>query len=155
MERGVFTFGEEPAGRLYLALLDASVAHCESMLLVQRASIGIGHRAKSLIERLAPWLLEESQRSEWPGTKLHGDRALVRIFSLNRDSAEVLRSSAKRLYEWKQPALLEDLCLLRPSGEPWLVSIAHERDAYLRISEDERDRLVDAIPDLGVILRYT
>jgi hypothetical protein len=155
MEVTIFTFTEEPSGQLYRALLDACVEHCQGGLLVERPSIGLSEQGTLVLERLRPWIQEEKQLGEWPGTKLHGHTALVRFFAFNPESAIVLKESAKALYDWQQPALPEDLCLLRPDGEPWLVSIAHERDGYLKISEEERDRFVKQLPGLAAILRYT
>jgi hypothetical protein len=155
MERIVFTFTEEPSGPFYRALLDACVECCDAGLLVERPSIELSDQGKLIIERLRPWIREEKQCCEWPGTKLHGHTALVRVFAYDQGSATVLKESADSLFEWQQPALPEDLCLLRPDGEPWLVSIAHERDGYLKISEDERDRFVEMVPELAAKLRYT
>jgi hypothetical protein len=64
----------------------------------------------------------------------------------------VLKKATNALYGWVQPELPEDLCLLRDEKEAWLVSIAHERDSYLCLSEDERSRLLDALPQLAALL---
>lgn len=155
MEVTVFTFTEEPSGQLYRALLDACVEYCDVGLLVERPSIGLSEQGRSFLERLRPSIREEKQLAEWPGTKLQGHTALVRFFAFNPESAIVLKESSEALYEWQQPTLPEDLCLLRPGGQPWLVSIAHERDGYLKISEEERYRFVKQLPELAAILRYT
>lgn len=155
MEVTIFTFTEEPSGQLYRALLDTCVEYCDVGLLVERPSIGLSEQGRSFLERLRPWIREERQLAEWPGTKLHGHTALVRFFAFNVESAIMLKETAKALYDWQQPTLPEDLCLLRPGGGPWLVSIAHERDGYLKISEEERDRFVQQLPGLASILRYT
>jgi len=61
---------------------------------------------------------------------------------------EVLTKSASGLYDWVQPSLPEDLCLLRPDETPWLVTISHERDAYLVLDAKEHVELVREIPEL-------
>lgn len=148
----MFTFTEEPAGRLYRAVLDACLEECDTGLLVERPSIGLSEKGKLALQRLSPWMRKEEQLAEWPGTRLYGHTALVRFFAFNTESVKVLEDCANALYDWQQPKLPEDLCLLRPGGEPWLVSIAHERDGYLSMSEEERDRFVRRLPDLESIL---
>lgn len=155
MEVTVFTFTEEPSGWLYQELLDACVKYCDVGLLVERPSIGLSEKGTMFLERLRPWIREEKPLAEWPGTILYGHTALVRFFAFNPESAIVLKESAEALYDWQQPTLPEDLCLLRPGGTPWLVTIAHERDGYLKISEEERDRFAKELPELAVILRDT
>jgi len=155
MERTIFTLSIEPTGMEYRAILDACIRHCSAGLLVERPSLGMSEQGKLVIEKIRPWIREEKHCSEWPGTKLYGHTALVRVFAFDRDSARVLQDSADSLYQWQQPALPEDLCLLRPDGDPWLVSISHERDAYMKISEDERNYLARSVPELTATLRYS
>ena len=110
---------------------------------------------EQVFEHLRPWIREQREASEWPGTKLYGHTARLTFFAFNEESVTVLKESAVSLYQWQQPALPEDLCLLRPGDEPWLVSIAHERDSYLAITEEERDALVELVPELATKLRYS
>ena len=53
----------------------------------------------------------------------------------------------------EKPELPQDLCLLRGNDDPWLVTIAHETDGYLRLSPEEKLRLVEALPRMGPLLR--
>jgi hypothetical protein len=41
--------------------------------------------------------------------------------------------------------------LLREDGEPWLVTITHERDGYLVLSYDESAELTERIPGLHLV----
>ncbi len=45
------------------------------------------------------------------------------------------------------------MCLLRPGGEPWLVTIAHEGDAYVVVDPTELEVLRRDLPDLAAVLR--
>ena len=58
------------------------------------------------------------------------------------------QTAAPRLYQWVQPGLPEDPCFLRSDASPMLVTIAHERDAYLVVSQEEVDNLLVAVPSL-------
>jgi hypothetical protein len=94
--------------------------------------------------------LEKCAQSEWPGTKLLDSTALVYYFDLNKDSAEHLSKASTDLYSWLLPNLPEDLCLIKDDGNPWLVTISHEKDAYLLLSEEEKNDLLLEIPELVV-----
>lgn len=72
------------------------------------------------------------------------------LVRLTDAALQALCRRANRLYAWEQPLLPEDLCLLRSEQEPMLVSISHESDAYLLLSEDERQVLLSAVPSLRI-----
>jgi hypothetical protein len=92
--------------------------------------------------------LSDAESSEWPGTKLLRGTARLLRYSLLADSGSILARLVSGLYDWRQPSMPEDLCLIRQSGEPWLVTISHERDAYLRMESDEWGSLVAEISGL-------
>jgi hypothetical protein len=62
----------------------------------------------------------------------------------------VLIEASEGLFSWTQPELPEDLCLFRKDGEPWLVTIAHEKDGYLVLSPNESAALTESIPTLSL-----
>ena len=68
-------------------------------------------------------------------------------------ACETIARSAKGFYEWRQPALPEDLCLLRDTREPSLVTIAHEEDGYLDLTDSEFAILQSALPRVVANLR--
>ena len=65
-------------------------------------------------------------------------------------SADILVKAADGLFDWLEPRLPEDLCLLRSDGSPWLVTITHERDAYFVMSREEGLLLTSHIPSLRI-----
>ncbi|MCL6592265.1 MAG: hypothetical protein K6U80_20260 [Firmicutes bacterium] len=65
----------------------------------------------------------------------------------------IIKTYSKKISDWKQPKLPEDLCLLRDNGTPWLISIAHENDMYLEISIEEKEALINNIPDIKSYFR--
>lgn len=77
------------------------------------------------------------------------DRASVFFFSATAESVAVLKRHGRRPYAWgTDGALPEDLCFLREGGEPWLVTIGHEHDAYLVITDPELADINNAISAL-------
>ena len=112
--------------------------------------------AMELAEKLKPFLKQETIGLEWPGTLLAepegGEGANIYQYRLIPESGQILKSVANGLYDWVRPELPEDLCLMRPGGSPWLVSIAHEKDSYLELTSEEKELLCRAIPDLKDML---
>lgn len=154
----IYDLTREPMGDDYRRLIHVSLIYCDSFLLVMRPSLAISDSCVAVMNCLSPYLLGKSEESEWPGTKLLDDeKATVYKYRLTRESAKILSEITDRLYLWIQPNLPEDLALLRKSGEPWLVSISHEKDGYLRISTDEEQDLLKSDSGLffkkGVIQR--
>jgi hypothetical protein len=143
-----FDLGKEPAGAVYRALVAAAAEVCDAFLLVRREATN--ESALGVIEHLSPWLIEESEVSEWPGTELLGHTATVYKFKATAETLAFLAQRVDRLYAWCQPDLPEDLCLLRADGSPWLATIAHEADGFLMLSEAEREDLITRVPALDV-----
>jgi hypothetical protein len=52
-----------------------------------------------------------------------------------------LKGDANCLDDWVVPGLPEDLALLRKDQTPWLASISHEHDAWLKLYDDEAEVL--------------
>ncbi len=61
-------------------------------------------------------------------------------------------AASRSLQDWLHPDLPEDLCLLRQDGEPWLVSVTHEGDFYLRMTDGEWRRFSRLAPTLQSML---
>ena len=131
-----YTFLTEPRHNAYRELLRLSGAFCSEAILVRRDSLDVSARFEQVMTALRPFIVRIAETSEWPGTVLLTETATVSRFSLYAESIEILSSYADGLYSWRQPDLPEDLCLLRPDGQPFLVTIAHERDAYLDLAEE-------------------
>ena len=148
-----YGIAREPAGDRYRQLIDVGLRHGDKLLLVLRNELRLGDRGAEVLAKLKRHLIEITHESEWPGTELVGHTAVVHRFRFDFTSAEVLKESANRLYEWVQPERPEDLCILRSDGSPWLVSITHERWAHLMLTEDEAEEFKREAPLLAKSLR--
>jgi hypothetical protein len=95
----------------------------------------------------------EREVSEWPGTRLLAGTAVLRDYELSEAMTSALGEAADGLYEWCQPSRPEDLVLWGGDGEPWLVTIAHERDGYLWLTPAEARDLVARLPKFGRFLK--
>lgn len=141
---------QEPRAKVYRNLIAQARRHCDQFLLVVRGEVGKSTSLLRALNDLQPFLIEQAQAAEWPGTLLLDGEAVVSRYRLCEESVELLTKLADGLYDWQQPDLPEDLCLLRRGGEPWLVSISHERDAYLDLLDHEMAAVQDDLPELLV-----
>jgi hypothetical protein len=131
----------EPCGGDYSELILFCAGIASTGLVVVNDPATVSMTAKVFLSALTPHLLEVKASSEWPGTRLLERSAWIYSFHMNRDITALLLRSAERLYAWLEPALPEDLCLMRNSGEPLLVTISHEHDAYLDLTDAEMSQL--------------
>ncbi|GIV06179.1 MAG: hypothetical protein KatS3mg016_1754 [Fimbriimonadales bacterium] len=148
--RRQYTLLEEPQGAEYTGLLRTLSRFCQYALLVVRPEIPLSPYGQETLQELEQDIVIQEARQEWPGTRLYGGNATVYLVRLSSRSLEILCQRADRLYEWSQPLLPEDLCLMRTETEPLLVSISHERDAYLLLSDDEKRELLSAVPSFRI-----
>jgi hypothetical protein len=147
-EKQVFSFRTEPKGDLYRALIDLGAQRCPTVLLVVRDQRMLGAEAQRILKSLTTLLIDAQEGTQWPGTFLHGDKAVVYRYRAGTELIEALKSLADGLYSWQHPRLPEDLCFLRSDGTPWLASIAHDGDAYLELTRDELQELFNLEPRL-------
>lgn len=145
-----YTLLKEPCGAEYTGLLRTLSCFCQYALLVVRPEIPLSPYGQETLLELEQEVVAKVARQEWSGTRLHSGSATVYLIRLNSHSLETLCRRANRLYEWEQPLLPEDLCLMCTETEPLLVSISHERDAYLLLSDDEKRELLSAVPSLRI-----
>ena len=147
-----YTFKSEPRGRTYDRLVDFAPTECATALLVVRDPLALSPTAHDVLRQLDSCLRERSEQSEWPGTVLLGHTATVYRYSLTPVFLDTVKRVARGLFDWVEPGLPDDLCFLSADGQPWLVTIAHERDVYMELSEDQHARLLKQIPELAELL---
>src|SRR5262249_20126624 len=124
------TISEEPKAETYLSLLNFAL-HTNSLFsLVWRDHHGFHQPAFAIEEELRPNLVKELRTDEWPGTRLLGHFATVRLYRMSPEALSVL-AEAKRLYAWVTPKRPEDLSFYVSESRPWFGSIAHERDSFV------------------------
>jgi hypothetical protein len=143
----------EPTGDTYAALLEVASRWCATALVVVRDRVELSASAAALVTTLEPFLVERRTANSWPGTVLLDGAATVLKYRLDPAVVSALAGATSRLFGWQQPALPEDLCLLREDGDPWLVTIAHEGDAYVVLEPAELEALRSELPDLAAVLR--
>jgi len=84
-------------------------------------------------------VLERKWVRKWPGSELVNAKAVVYLISFDASLIKHMAEVGERLEDWRharQPPLPEDPCLFRDGDEwPVLVSVTHERDAWI-LSEE-------------------
>lgn len=148
--RRTYSFHTEPAGPCYKGLIAESLVHAQTLLLVKRPQMKLDPSAADLLAKLKPFIIEETDASAWPGTVLINNAATIYTVHFRPTVAEIMTEAAIALYAWIHPELPEDPCLLRADGTPWLVTIAHENDAYMELNDDELAELASKVPGLDL-----
>ena len=142
-----FDIATEPVGLTYRALLGFAQRCAGTFSLVWRHQLLFDASATDVERALRPFLAEEIETSEWPGTTLIGHSATLRKYRLSPDSARELTSAGGQ-FAWQSPARPEDLAFYARDGRCWLASIAHEREAFVIVEPDELAALRAAVPAL-------
>ncbi len=145
-----YTLQERPGD--FQALTQAAVHACRFFSLVVRERERSGE-ALEVLGRLREYLIDEQQKSEWPGTVLFGSTASVFTYRLDGGSANVLLGLSSSFSGWLEPRLPEDVSFLRADASVWLGSVAHEKDVFLQLSDEEFSVLSDRVPELAARLR--
>jgi hypothetical protein len=128
----------EPLSELqYHSLLRDAGHFCTAFLLIVKPGIGLSSQALDVLDRLNPYEISVEEVSEWPGTRLLRGVVEKHLYRLDASSLDLIIAAVSSPFDWQQPALPEDLCLLREDGSALLVTIAHEQDAFLQVSENE------------------
>lgn len=144
----------EPTGAVYHALVSYAFEQCEEFLLVTRNQLSIEDSAKAILRALKPWQSGQVEASAWPGTELlDRSKAPVYYFRCRSEAASILQTAVNGLYGWQQPQFPEDLCFLKPGRRAWLVSIAHERDAYFDCDQSLLTAIQSHVPNLDMRAR--
>lgn len=152
MAKRQFTISLEPADEVYTSLVAMAPRWCSTALLVVREHLGLSKSGAALMEQLEPFLVDRSNSQTWPGTTLFAGSAIVSKYRLEPPVVEHLATATNGLFGWQQPELPEDLCLLRPGGDPWLVTLAHEGDAFIVLQQTEFEELCRDLPAFTAFL---
>jgi hypothetical protein len=151
-----YLFTSPPAGKVYCELVRFGCALAtEALLVVRDPDIEPEGAIADKLLALIPFLKDSSRVQEWPGTRLLYDDANVAMLYRYQTSAELaqaLVSMRPALLDWLHPEAPEDLCFIRADGSPILVTISHEKDAYLLLTKDEKSQLDESSPELAATL---
>jgi hypothetical protein len=129
---------DEPVGADYWGLVDGALPHCNSGVVRADRSV-LEADGVAVLDELAPFSLGESASSSLGN---------VMRFTLNVETAAILKSATNHLYGWREPVLPSDLCLFRFDGSPWLVTVAAERLGYVELTAFEKLLLARTAPEL-------
>lgn len=156
-----YSVTKEPQGEDYRRLLGLAVDFCETFSLVlrpgestQKPRVQLVEEGRRVLDSLAPSLLSKHEVFSWPGTEILGqkpDAALLYTYRLSLESLEILTTTSKGLYDWQQPRLPEDPCFYLPGGEVWLATIAHEGDAFIRLTGEMKLLIERELPQLELV----
>jgi hypothetical protein len=145
----VVSITDDPSGPVYHQLLELALEQCAYLSLVWRESFKFEPSAEELRKNLAPFKVEQTRTSRWPGTELIGYKALVMTCNLTRQSAELLRISGS-LLGWLAPKLPEDLAFYTSDKSCWLATTSREHQAYFVDPNLKVELVQDIVPGIKV-----
>src|SRR4051812_32466475 len=102
------TIVEEPRAETYLSLLQFAQRRNSLFSLVWRDQHEFVRSAIAVEEALRSDLVRQKRTDQWPGTRLLGHLATVRLYQLSPPALSVL-AAAKSLFAWVAPDRPEDL----------------------------------------------
>lgn len=146
MSRLVLFFEREPRGSEFRDLVNWLVPRSREFWLILREDRTPHSQADHVLASLSRWRISSDRVSEWPGTRLYSATATCYRHRCTPSPASALIELSEGLFDWQEPDLPEDLCFLASDQRPLLVSIAHEREAYLDLTAAEEAAFEKELP---------
>jgi hypothetical protein len=124
-----------------------ATAHVDRMLFTMHLSLGKGKKRSppAGVERnvqkiFGEFIVATFWASAWPGTKLIGHKGKVWVIRFDEEVKELVLRTQPQLSRWhNNESLPEDLCVFREGSRyPALISVTHEKDAWLISAPDPR-----------------
>src|SRR5262249_42565091 len=141
----------EPHGLSLEGLLRLAVSCCETVVSIVREPLTPRGAAGSAT--LQPFLRRETWESKWPsGSTVGSAKVLVQSYAFSHEFVTTAMRCNESLFAWRNPWSPEDLSLLLGSGEPWLVTNAHEHRATLFLDAAAVEALVCRAPDVAPLV---
>jgi hypothetical protein len=120
----------------------ALLNYADSFSFIIREATNVSNATIELLDNLKIYLIETKRVSEWPGTKLLWEQAVLYTYSLNNESAYLLFTTEDHLFKWLLPQWPEDLAFYK-NNKPFFVSITHEKEAYFELEGKDEIFLKD------------
>lgn len=147
-----FLIVSEPRGEAYVQLLHLLKPFASAILFVIRHEMPLSIGATFFLQRIEKHLIRREERSSWPGTELFGHTASVLVYKYDSEVVSEILSHSSGLYDWIQPELPEDLCILREGEKELLTTVSHEKFSYLVVRPSEEE-LVRQLASIGIKMR--
>jgi hypothetical protein len=129
-------------GEAYRQLLEFARTMGLRFGLARRQSLKYHEPADSILASLEDHIVWSRSASSWPGTELiGGGQADVALFTTNDVTIELLSRFADGLFDWCGPQRPEDVWFEASDGDVILATIAHEKDGYMRMTDEEFESL--------------
>jgi len=146
----MLTFHAEPMREAYRGLPQFALTSSAAFSLVTRHDMKTRQSHDQCLDQLRPFLLDERDVREWPGTRIDGT-ATMRRYKADPAALEPLYGAVKGVYRWVQPDHPEDLAFYDSERRCWLETTAHEHMAFVDERLVDVEGLVETVP--GIDLR--
>jgi len=147
----MITITKNPKKKTYKDLMELAFKICDSFHLVIRKDMGTIEDYNQILQRLESSLIEMKEESEWASTILgDGQTAYVYYYNTDNNAKKVVLESSNNLFGWEHPDLPEDLSFFKNNKE-WLVTISHEKEAFIYNSDKSELDQINAIKGLKIL----
>lgn len=140
---------QEPLGETYKKLIEYAAKRSSKFALVHNLSFSEAEKKYfNILAQMEPYLIKKIKHNSWPGITNYGCCSVIYYFQCNRDTVSILQNTANSLYQWILPKLPMDLSFIDENNYEWFVSVSHERDSWLNICDEEKQKILDYVPNL-------
>lgn len=140
---------QEPVGETYKKLIEYAARRSSQFVLVVDASYLESEESCSrILDQLKLYLIKKIKHNSWPGTTSYGRCSTIYYFQCNTHTVSILQNSVDSLYGWLPPTLPMDLSFIDENNYEWLVSVTHEKMSWLNICDEEKQHILDYVPNL-------
>ncbi|MEK7096675.1 MAG: hypothetical protein AAB881_01880 [Patescibacteria group bacterium] len=149
MKKRIYDFLHPITPKEYYKILEMANNYCDRFYFVIPNTAQMPETVNHVINSLQPFVADIQKVKEWPGTVIYSEGYnLLYTYYLNKESEKALKGITNDLYSWTKPVLPEDLGFLRKDGSPWFISITHEKDCYMELTDKEKGEFDEIFPDL-------
>ena len=150
--RNAHSLKRELRGALYQSLLEYALNTCTFASVTVRPELSLSKKGREAVDLINNFRCNQEDKKSTPWAQIFDSQADTVMFRYTPESLSSLFWISTRIYQWQQPDLPEDLCLLRPDKSELLVTNAHARSSYLVMTREEKLALVSQIPKLSKII---
>ena len=145
-------FYTDPKAEAYERLIDYVIERTEKFVLVEN-HLGDRECYAEVMHQLNPFLLERCSMEEMQAKSgANYSEGTYYIYRCCKGAGSVLKEAVNGLFDWRHPAMPEDLCFVDENGANFLYSTSHEEVCGIRLNEEEAEQLANLIPGLFIEL---
>jgi hypothetical protein len=139
---------KEPRNKKYQNLIQYAFEVSKTFVVSMQSEILACYPKPAILKSLDPYKINELKARCYPQIEYYSQDSMLYFYECNEDTKRVIMQAVDGLYEWRYPALPEDLTFLNDKGDVWMYSISHE--CMSGINENDRNEVNLIKDDIGL-----